>query len=291
MQNNIYVIIVTYNGSKWIDKCFGSIASSNVPVQTIVIDNGSSDKTPEIIQEKYPEVKVIKTGKNLGFGKANNMGMKIALENNADFVFLLNQDAWIENDTIERLIDEYESSPNKKKIGILSPVPYNGSGKKYDYIFDKFYKDTIIKSQKINKNTFEIQFINAAAWLIPRKILLEVGGFHPSFFIHGEDSNYIHRINALNKITVINTKAVYYHDRDERKDGEHDISKRVYAFKNRIKTSLFNPNLNLIKSFYENMILIIHNRKLNIQISLKMIFYNIKFLLIAVSNRNIHQEL
>src|SRR5574344_2140153 len=99
----IYAVVVAYNGMQWYDKCFGSLQASSVPVHTIVIDNASGDNTVAYIKEQFPNVHIIESKTNLGFAKANNIGIKYAMDNNADYVFLLNQDAWIEEDTLSVL--------------------------------------------------------------------------------------------------------------------------------------------------------------------------------------------
>ena len=92
----IFAIVVTYNGMRWYDRCFGSLRNSDMPVETIVIDNASTDETVSYIKEHFHEVCLIESKENLGFAKANNIGIKRALDNGADYVFLLNQDAWVE---------------------------------------------------------------------------------------------------------------------------------------------------------------------------------------------------
>ena len=126
-SNNPFVvsIVVTYYGMFWVEKCLGSLLNSNLTNHTIlVIDNGSKDKTIEIIQKKFPNVILIETGKNLGFGKANNIGLKWAHKNNAEYIFLLNQDAWIFEDTIGKLITISKEYP---EYGIISPVQFNAN--------------------------------------------------------------------------------------------------------------------------------------------------------------------
>ena len=96
MQNKeLCIIVVTYNASKWIDKCFGEFVDMPANWQILAIDNNSDDNCVELINKKYPFVKTIKNNKNLGFGMANNIGLKFALEKGFEHVFLLNQDAWI----------------------------------------------------------------------------------------------------------------------------------------------------------------------------------------------------
>ena len=99
MRNKILVIVVTYNGMKWVDRCLGSLSKSKIPVDVIVIDNGSTDGTPDYIAEYFPEMKIVATGENHGFGRANNIGFRHAMKNGYEYVYLLNQDAWVFPDT------------------------------------------------------------------------------------------------------------------------------------------------------------------------------------------------
>ena len=81
----VLVIIVSYNFEPWIERCLGSLRLSRYPVDTVVIDNGSKDRTIQRIKKDFPEVRLLPQTENLGFGKANNIGMKIALKEGYDF--------------------------------------------------------------------------------------------------------------------------------------------------------------------------------------------------------------
>ena len=113
----IFVIIVTYKGMRWYDKCFTSLRESTMPVQTVVVDNTPGEDDAKYIKENYPEIHIIKTDENLGFGKANNLGMRYALDHGCDYVFLLNQDAWIETNTLGELVRIAEKYPEYGLLG------------------------------------------------------------------------------------------------------------------------------------------------------------------------------
>ena len=130
---NIYTIIVTYNGMRWADACFGSLRGSTVPLHTVVVDNGSTDGTPQRIAERFPEVHLIRSDENLGFGRGNNAGIRYALGQGATHFFLLNQDAWIYPDTVERLLGAEDD-----RSGILSPVHLDGSAERMDEAFKRY---------------------------------------------------------------------------------------------------------------------------------------------------------
>lgn len=75
-QYKVYVIIVTYYGIKWINKCLSALAASHIVVKPIVIDNGSTDRTTKFILPHLIDIEIVETEKNLGLGKANNIGLK-----------------------------------------------------------------------------------------------------------------------------------------------------------------------------------------------------------------------
>jgi GT2 family glycosyltransferase len=229
MSARVFVVIVTYNGAKWVEPCFSSLRKSTIPLETIVIDNGSTDDTLARIEAGYPEVQIVRTGKNLGFGKANNVGMELAYQQGADYVFLLNHDAWIEPDAVERLVTAHRTHP---VYGIISPMHMNGAGDALDYGFSNYiapnkchglYSDIFFgKAGEI----YDVLFVNAAAWLMSRECLEKVGGFSPSFFHYGEDDNYTNRLQYHRLKLGVAPGARISHDREQRtvskffEDGE-----------------------------------------------------------------------
>ncbi|MDT0552268.1 glycosyltransferase family 2 protein [Urechidicola vernalis] len=224
----IYVIIVTYNGEKWIKACLDSLASSSMPQKVVVVDNSSTDGTVDLIQQYFSKVYLLEQSENLGFGKANNIGISYALDAGADLVLLLNQDAKVEKHTLKRLL---EYSDLNSEYGIISPVHYNWNGDNLEYYFDLFSKSnsdlvTALKNQE--GGMFEVSFVNAAAWLLPKKTLEAIGGFDPMFYHYGEDNNYCQRVifHGL-KIGVV-SDACIYHDSTVRKGNKAPLFSEAY---------------------------------------------------------------
>lgn len=193
MPNSTYIIIVTYNGMLWLDRCLKSCL--NYPV--IIVDNASTDETVSFIETNFPNVILLKQTVNLGFGQANNIGIRYALDQGAEHVFLLNQDAYLVGDCLERLIAVQKNNPT---YGIVSPVHLDGSGENLDYNFvnfanrskTKFLENYILKNQRALK-VIPLDFINAAFWLLSKACIEKTGGFNPYFFQYGEDRDYVNR--------------------------------------------------------------------------------------------------
>lgn len=254
-KNNLKIltIIVTYNGSKWIKRCIDSIQLSNRSTDVFVVDNGSVDDTVFLLKS-YPGIILYESKTNLGFGQANNIGMRYAVENSYDYVFLLNQDAWTENDTLSTLMS---ISISDKEYGILSPLHYYSDQKSLEYNFSVqfspwFCKDIIsdyvTKNQNEMKNIYPLNFINAAAWLIPKKTLETVGGFDPLFFHYGEDNNYCHRVKYHGfKIGIVPFAKIYHDCLDANNNREQNIEEQLRKFELDTKTNLANINMDVNK--------------------------------------------
>ena len=228
MNQIIYAVVVTYNGMQWYDKCFGSLQASSVPVHTIVIDNASGDNTVAYIKEQFPDVHIIESKTNLGFAKANNIGIKYALEHGADYVFLLNQDAWIEEDTLSVLLEDFKLQP---ALGIASPLHLNGDKSGFDWKFVEYMSAEFTSDLYFNRfeSFYPVSFVNAAAWLVSTSCINRVGGFDTSLFTHyGEDTNYCQRVLYHGFEIGINTNCTICHDREFRKNGETEYRKQIF---------------------------------------------------------------
>ena len=198
-MSKVYIVIVTYNGMKWLPDCCQSILDNAVPSNHIVvIDNKSTDETVSYMKKNHSEIVLFEQQSNLGFGAANNIGMRYALQQDADFVLLLNQDTKLEKNAVDKLVALALENP---EYGILSPVQLDYSGIYLEDCFyyfmaeqgnKSFYSDAVLGHKP--KEIYDLSFVQAASWLLPRKTLLTIGGFDPVFYHYGEDNNYCYRV-------------------------------------------------------------------------------------------------
>lgn len=195
------VLIVTFNGTRWIRRSLNSLRSSTIKPHIIVVDNASSDDTVQIIESEFPEVELIKLSTNFGFGVGNNIGISRALVLCPDFIFLLNQDAYVTETTIEELSNFLQKHED---FGLATPLhcsPDPGNvDKKTLRIYLQTYALQFLSDACISKIStyYKTRGINAAAWFVRTAVFRQVGGFDPLFFMYGEDDDLINRIEYHN---------------------------------------------------------------------------------------------
>lgn len=208
MKKLISVIIVTYNCEDFIDNCIKSVLKF-LPEkgEIIIIDNNSTDETAEKIRkyDSNPNVKILESGENLGFGKANNKASKLA---EGEYLFLLNPDTELIEPVFNKLIDLYKSWPD---IGLVSPKLVSDEGKVQavaqnlptvlgaikEYIFGKSaaYEQYVPTGDSFVK----VEAVYAAAVLIKKDLFLELGGFDDKFFMYYEDVDLCRRLKKIGK--------------------------------------------------------------------------------------------
>lgn len=243
LEKNTWVIIITYNGESWIKECLVSILKGTITPQILVVDNGSKDATLSIVSE-FSKVVIIENDRNIGFGKANNQGLKYAIEGGADYCFLLNQDAYVKDDTIEKLIHSFDTN----RYGLISPIHLNGDGSRLDEGFRRFMKwrkssgfFKAYESNNFEQEIYNVDFVNAAAWMLSRECIMKVGLFHPLFQHYGEDDNFIHRIQNIGLRVSVHSGTSIRHDRDG-KLGNKLRSDCKKKFTRILLIRLLNPN-------------------------------------------------
>lgn len=195
-EPKILAVVVTYNGEPYIRKCLDSLLQHDTKVDVVCVDNGSTDGTIEAVENEYDAIEFIKSPNNLGFGKANNIGLSRALSEGYDYAFLLNQDAWVQPDCIEKLIQYSEANPI---CGVISPIHLNEKGDALDPKFGANLKRCHPSYgedfSSLNPDSFyPMSWVNAAVWLIPKETLLKIGGFNEYYFMYGEDGDYCSRV-------------------------------------------------------------------------------------------------
>lgn len=207
---DLSIIVVNYNTKALLDQCLKSVFkfTNGIRFEVIVVDNNSEDKSQELLKKKYPQVKLILNRQNLGFSKANNQGIK---EARGDYIFLLNSDTYLIENSFEKLLTNIKS---RSKLGAIAPQLLNenrsiqqsaGFFPNLSQVFywmtflDDLPGGTILKPYHIDhesfyKNGHEVDWLTAAAILVPKSVIDKVSTFDQHIFMYGEEVEWCYRI-------------------------------------------------------------------------------------------------
>lgn len=290
-MDKVFVIIITYNGMEWYKRCFSSLRASTIPVSIIVVDNASSDGSAEYIRSEFPEILLIESKDNLGFGKGNNLALKYALDNGGDYVFLLNQDTWlVDSNVIEELIRIHKENP---QFGILSPMHLRSDEKELWMLWENGNNDCssrLVSDLYCNtmRDVYETNYVNAAAWLLPRKTIECVGGFDPLFQHYEEDDDYLNRTSFHGfKIGICPSVRIVHDHQKELKNPfngfsryhreqqllvdllnvnrPNSVNQYVRYLIRKCSSSLLSGNIKVFKQFYQDLSYVLNKKRCILQ--------------------------
>ena len=214
----IGIVIVNWNGKEDTGHCLRSIfGSSHDKIEVVVVDNGSKDGSQDYIRRKFPGVTLVENGKNLGFGKANNIGASLAFKKGASQLMLLNNDTLIEKDALRIMVDRLLKDT---RIGIVAPkIYFLNQANLIWYAGGRFYWHR--GSPKVNglrtydKGQFgalrEISFATGCAMLVRGELYDKIGLFHEDYFLYEEDSEFSLRTTEAGYKIVHEPRAIVYH--------------------------------------------------------------------------------
>jgi len=231
----VLVVIPNYNGMKHIEKCLTSVLEQTYqPLEIVVVDNASTDGSDRLIQEKFPQLKLIQSGSNVGWGIACNTGMRAA---DSDYIVLMNNDAYLEKDCIAELVaavnlDECYGSaasrillwdePEKTEVCGLVIYPDGSScGRGRLGPADRYMK------------TEEVFCANDCCNLYRRSMINEIGDYDPDFFIYCDETDMGWRHQLAGWKCVYTPKAVAYHAHSQ-SAGSYSAFKAYHVERNRI---------------------------------------------------------
>jgi GT2 family glycosyltransferase len=202
-------LVVSYNDLEGLKRCIASLNADENCSMILVLDNASSPQNKrhlkKLLQNKNRKLRIDFLDKNYGFARAVNFGFKKLRELNFDYVFLLNQDAYLLSNSAGSMISDLQSD---EAVLLVSPIHLSDEQMKLDQPFESY----IEKYFKVNR--LNHQFINAAAWMIDMEKLYEVGFFNPLFFMYGEDYNLCQRVYYWGLKIAYSERVSIVHSRD-----------------------------------------------------------------------------
>ena len=208
---DLSVIVVNWNTKKLLENCLASIFkfTKGISFEMIIVDNGSTDGSQALVKEKFPQVKLILNKSNLGFTKANNQGMKIA---SGQYILLLNSDTYLIENSFKKLLDKTQSIEGN--LGALGPLLLNedksvqqsvGFFPNLPQVFwwmtfiDDLPGGQLLSPYHVDHDSFyrkdqKVDWVTAAAILVPAKVIKRVGPFDEKIFMYGEEIEWCWRI-------------------------------------------------------------------------------------------------
>ncbi len=201
VRDSLAIIIVTYNSTTEIDDCLESLVGHTAPFPTTitVVDNKSTDGTAAHVRAAWPTVNVIETGRNAGFAKANNLGIRAT---ESEYVLLLNPDTVSPPGAIQTLVRGLASHPdaaiagarllNERGFPELSwgpPItPWNEIKQKwFSSLYHRKVRSVVRKVDKLSRAAREVDWVSGACMVIRRADLEAVGLLDERFFMYTED--------------------------------------------------------------------------------------------------------
>jgi len=197
------VVVATYNALPWLEQCLESVAG----VETVVVDNGSTDGTVAFVRERFPSVAVVEQ-ENLGLAAAWNRGVEASRD--SDYVLILNADAWLTAGSLDRLVEFAESRPDAAVVGprLLNPdgtlqrsvrgfpTPWRLATEYFflrklaprSSLFNAFYAGGFDHDE-----VREAEFVMGACMLVRRGAIAQVGRLDEAFFLFSEETDWCYR--------------------------------------------------------------------------------------------------
>jgi GT2 family glycosyltransferase len=238
----VSVIVISLNGEKVIGACLESLLKTDYsPLELIVVNNGSTDSTPEIVKNRFPSVKLINLPYNHGFAGGNNVGLKAA---EGEILILLNDDTTVEPQWVTELVIIMQLNPS---VGIAGCKLYYPDGKTLQHaggyinqhgLSNHYGKGEIDKGQCDTLR--EVDYVTGAAFAIRKELLHKLGyldtRYHPIYF---EETDYCFRARKLGYRVVYVPKSIVCHY-ESQNTGLGSASFFYKYHKNRIRFLLRN---------------------------------------------------
>lgn len=231
------VVVLTWNGHEDTWECLKSLSRIEHPnCEVLLVDNSPLPGPALPVCVECPPVRVIRNDRNLGFAEGNNVGIRYALDFNADYVFLLNNDAIVEPDTLTRLLEVAQGDP---QIGILCPTVTSYFDHAKHYVGGKIYWNTggaveLERSPQGLAQVVETDYAPGCSLLIKAQILKEIALLDPAYFAYFEDVDLSLRCKKAGYRVVVVPEAEVFHKGTMDQFGRKSQDATFYFWRNRV---------------------------------------------------------
>ncbi len=191
----ITIIILNWNGKEDTIECLESVMKINYPTfQAVVVDNGSVDGSVGAIKASFPDIKILETGRNLGYAGGNNVGIRYALENGAEYILLLNNDTVVPDNLLTVLV---EASLADRREDVLGASIYHYYEPDRLWCSVKKWSDESGRFDGIHpqggNEVYETDYVSGCAIFMPASVLRHIGLLDEDFFLTYEETDWCYR--------------------------------------------------------------------------------------------------
>ena len=218
---DVEIVVLNWNGKRDTLACLASLEKLQYPdVHVIVVDNGFADDSVDAIRSLYPpesgRLTVIENGKNLGYTGGNNVGIRQALNNGAEFIWLLNNDTLVEPDSLGLLLRAALANPS---AGILGPrvlcypdthLLYS-KGESFNLWFNRRTVNVGEEDRRDEVKPRKVDYVVGCSMLVSKKIIEQVGLLDETYFAYFEEIDWCFRGRKAGFEVLYVPEAVIYH--------------------------------------------------------------------------------
>lgn len=237
----VYICLVNYNGYKDTIECIESLKNITYKNYKItIVDNNSTDNSYEILNKLYKNHKIIKNDSNGGFSVANNIAIRHAIKNGAEYVLLINNDTIVKPEFLNELLKSFQKI---KDVGIVGGKIYHYDNKELiDHAggFIDLVKYTTghygLNKMDHKKYNFEkeVEFISGCLMLIKREVFEKVGFLPEEYFMYYEDTDFCLSVKEKGYKLIYNPKGIIYHKGAKSSGGAESVFYVEWSTRNRI---------------------------------------------------------
>lgn len=214
----VFAITLNWNGREMTLDCVESLLELEYPeLEIIVVDNGSSDGTPEAVKSRFPDITVIENGENLGYSEGFNRGIDRAMERGAEYLMILNNDTRIDPKAVNELVEVAQSDDS---IGFVSGKVYSFDEPNRLQTVGNFTHRWDLVGGHVGMNemdegqydrVMDYEFMDDVFWLVRREVIEKVGMYDPEFFLYFENTDWCARVRGAGFRIVYAPKARLWH--------------------------------------------------------------------------------
>jgi GT2 family glycosyltransferase len=218
---------VSWNARRYVEECLQSLEAQDISrrLEIIVVDNASTDGSPAMIRQCFPKVTVVQNDQNVGFARANNIGIQ---RTTGRYIFLINSDVNVSPDCLRQVLEYMEQN---RAVGLLGPRMLSPDGKtarscmRFPTLWNSLCRalalDTLFSKSRWfggflmrdfeHDRTADVEVLNGWFWSVRREALERVGLLDERFFIYGEDIDWCRRFQQAGWRVVFYPHATALH--------------------------------------------------------------------------------